>query len=75
MLFFVQAMVVFGSALVCHSFTVGRHHVVICNVVLPREFAPSLDYHTSIGKILDKIISLRCQPTCPTALLSVSHCS
>ena len=58
MLIFVQAVVVFENALVCYSFTVARHDVVICNVVLLPECAHSLDYHISIGKILDKKSSL-----------------
>ena len=33
----------------------------------------ALDFHMSIGKNLDKIISPRCQPTCLTALLSLSR--
>ena len=50
MLISVLAVVDFENALVCCSSTLARHHVVICNVVLPTEFAPSLDYHISIGK-------------------------
>ena len=59
--------------LVCCSFTAARHHVVIWNAVVPTEFAPSPDYHISIGNILDKIISPRYQPTCRIAMLSLSR--
>ena len=55
----VALAVVFVNALVCYSFTVAHHHVIRCNVVLLTEFALSLDYHISIGKILDKMSSPR----------------
>ena len=45
-----MAVVVFENALVCYSVTVAHHHVVLCNVVLSIEFAPSLDYPISFGK-------------------------
>ena len=59
-LIFALAVVVFGNALVCCSFTVAHHHVVLCNVVLLTEFAPSMDNHISFGIILDKMSSTRC---------------
>ena len=59
MLIFALAVVVFENVLVCYSFTVAHHHVVFCRVVLLTEFAPSLDYHISLGKFLDKMSSPR----------------
>ena len=50
---------VFERALVSYSFTAVHHHVVLANVVLLTMFAPSLDYHISIGETLDRIISPR----------------
>ena len=73
MLIFALAVVVFENALVCYSFTVADHHVVLCSVVLLIEFAPSLYYHTSIGKILEKISSPHWKTVCLNALLSLSR--
>ena len=73
MLISVLAVAGFENALVCYSFTVARHHVVLCNVVLLTEFALSVDYHISIGTILDKMIGPRWLPECLNALLSLSR--
>ena len=70
-LIFVLAVPVFESALVSYSLTVVHHHVVLANVALLTMFAPSLDYHISIGETPDRIISPRWQPECLSALLSL----
>ena len=62
----------FGSVLSV-TLTVARHHVVLRNVVLLTEFAPSLDYHISMGTILDTTSSPRLLPECLNALLPLSR--
>ena len=50
MLIVALAMVFFENALVCYSFTLAHHHVVLCNVVLLTEFAPSLDFSSTLAR-------------------------
>ena len=74
MLISVLAVFFIENALVCCSYSLWqRHYVVICNAVLPTEFAPSRDLYIGLRNILDSIISPRCQPTCRIAFLSLSR--